>query len=205
MDKIDFKKEYKVFYNPPNKPEIVTIPQFQFLMIDGRGAPGCEAFQKAIEALFGVSYKVKFACKKGNPGTDYVVMPLEGLWWADDMNDFTAGNRDMWRWTLMMMQPDFVTAGMIQTTIQSAKANEANPALDQLRFEKFEEGLAAQIMHTGSFADEHPNIMKLHELIATNGGTFDGKTNKHHEIYLSDFRKTAPEKLKTVLRQPFKK
>jgi hypothetical protein len=202
MEKIDLKKEYKAFYNPSSqKPEIVTVPQFQFLMIDGRGAPGCADFQKAIEALFGVSYKAKFACKKA-PGMDYVVMPLEGLWWADDLNDFMAGNRDEWRWTLMMMQPDFVTADIIQTAIRSAKDNDTNPALDQLRFESFQEGLSAQILHIGPFADEHPNIVKLHELIKSTGGAL---IQKHHEIYLSDFRKTAPEKLKTVLRQPFKK
>lgn len=205
MEKIDLKKEYKAFYNPsPQKPEIVTVPQFQFLMIDGCGAPGCEAFQKSIEALYGVSYKAKFACKKA-PGMDYVVMPLEGLWWADDFNDFMAGNRDQWRWTLMMMQPDFVTVDIIQAAIKMAKENEPNPVLDQLRFETYAEGLSAQILHTGPFADEHPNIMKLHELIASTGGTFDEKAYKHHEIYLSDFRKTAPEKLKTVLRQPFRK
>lgn len=205
MEKIDLKKEYKAFYNPsPQKPEIVTVPKFQFLMVDGRGAPGCADFQKAIEALFEVSYKAKFACKKA-PGIDYVVMPLEGLWWADDLNDFMAGNRDEWRWTLMMMQPDFITLDMIQATIQSTKEKESNPALDQLRFETYAEGLSTQILHIGPFADEHPNILKLHELIESAGGTFDGKNQKHHEIYLSDFRKTAPEKLKTVLRQPFKK
>lgn len=202
MEKIDLKKEYKAFYNPSSqKPEIVTVPKFQFLMIDGRGAPGCPDFQKAIEALFGVSYKTKFACKKAS-GMDYVVMPLEGLWWADDLNDFMAGNRNEWRWTLMMMQPDFVTADIIQAAIRSAKENETNHALEQLRFEKYGEGLSAQILHTGPFADEHPNIMKLHDLIQSSGGTL---TQKHHEIYLSDFRKTAPEKLKTILRQPFKK
>ncbi|HEX3043132.1 MAG TPA: GyrI-like domain-containing protein [Bacillota bacterium] len=205
MEKLDLKKEHKAFYNSSAlKPVIVEVPKFQYLMMDGCGAPGGDNFQKAVAALFGVSYKVKFASKQAL-GNDYVVMPLEGLWWADDMEDFVKGNRERWRWTLMMLQPDFITPEMIGMAIQATKDRENEAALALLRLDSYEEGWAAQIMHIGSFAEEHPNIMKLHELIAAQGGKFDGKVLKHHEIYLSDFRKVAPEKLKTVLRQPFGK
>jgi hypothetical protein len=201
MEKLDYKKEYKSYYNPsPKIPEILEIPDFKFLMIDGTGMK--ESFQNAIQALFGVSFKAKFVMKK-EQGLDYVVMPLEGLWWADDMDDFMSGNKEKWNWTLMIMQPDFVTPEIIQASIQEAKKGESRDALDLLRLENYAEGLSAQILHVGSFSEEHPNIMRIHELIAENGGKFDGKRQKHHEIYLSDFRKTAPEKLRTVLRQPF--
>jgi hypothetical protein len=130
-------------------------------------------------------------------------MPLEGLWWADDMNDFVNGNRDKWRWTFMIMQPDFITVDIVEAAIQEVKKSKGSQALDLLRFEDYQEGLATQMMHIGPFSEEHQNIMKIHHIIEESGGTFDGKLQKHHEIYLSDFRKTVSEKLKTVLRQPF--
>lgn len=208
MEKLDFKKELKRFYNPSAKqPEIVEVPEFQFLMIDGVDArPESEGFQQAIQALFSVSYKTKFAIKKAK-NIDYGVMPLEGLWWADDMDDFLNGNKAKWKWTLMILQPDFVTQHDITESIQAARKKEPTEALNRLRLTHFKEGLAAQIMHIGPFSEEHDNIMKLHDLIKSQGGHFDGQAHvyKHHEIYLSDFRKTAPEKLKTVLRQPFSK
>lgn len=208
MQKLDFKKELNRFYNPSAKePEIVEVPEFQFLMIDGVDArPESEGFQRAIQALFSISYKTKFAIKKSR-NLDYVVMPLEGLWWADDMDDFISGNKERWKWTLMILQPDFVTQQDIDDAIQAAQKKELNEALNHLRLERFKEGFAAQIMHIGSFSEEHDNIMKLHDLIKSQGGHFDRQVEKqkHHEIYLSDFRKTAPEKLKTVLRQPFSK
>lgn len=201
-DKIDLKKEYKKFYNPSSKePEIIEAPEFKFLMIDGMGI-GNEEYQLSIQALFGVSYKTKFMIKKER-GIDYSVMPLEGLWWADDMNDFINNKKESWKWTLMIMQPDFVTNEIIQKAIKEVKNKKNNERLDYLRLENYKEGLSGQIMHIGPYSDEHQNILKIHKLIKENDGKFDGKIKKHHEIYLSDFRKTAPEKLKTVLRQPF--
>jgi hypothetical protein len=202
--KIDLKLELKKYYNPSAKtPEILEVPSFKYLMIDGISMDfGNEDSQNAIQALFGVSYKVKFTLKK-EQGLDYGVMPLEGLWWADDLNDFINGNRDKWQWTYMIMQPEFVASDLIQAAMKEVKKSKGLKTVDLLRLEDYEEGLTAQIMHIGPFSEEHPNIMKIHRFIKESGGTFDGKIQKHHEIYLSDFRKTAPEKLKTVLRQPF--
>jgi hypothetical protein len=205
MEKLDLKRELKEYYSPSaNGPVIVNVPSFKYLMIDGIGMDFDGESQKAIQALFGVAYKVKFMLKK-EQGTDFVIMPLEGLWWAEDMNDFVNGNREKWQWTYMIMQPEFVTVDIVQAAIKEVKAAKKDNTVDLLRFEKYHEGLSAQMMHNGSFSEEHPNIMKIHRLIEENGGIFDDNKLKHHEIYLSDFRKTAPEKLKTVLRQPFRK
>ncbi len=206
MAKIDFKKEMKNLYNPSAK-EVseVIVPAMNFLMIDGKGDPNTSnEFKDAIEALYPVSYTIKFDIKK-NQGKDFGVMPLEGLWWADDMNDFMTGNRDNWKWTLMIMQPEFITKELVDKSINTvAKKNlpaGGPPALSKIRFEKYDEGKSVQIMHIGPFAEEGPNIQKLHGRIKELGGKLSGK---HHEIYLSDMRKTAPEKLKTILRQPYK-
>ncbi|HBE77798.1 MAG TPA: hypothetical protein DDW65_08430 [Firmicutes bacterium] len=204
MEKTDLKKKYRQFYNPSSiTPAIVDIPEFQYLMIDGIGMDfGDETSQDAIQALFGVAFKIKFLSKKER-GIDYVVMPLEGLWWAEDMNDFINGNRDKWCWTYMIMQPEFVASDLMRAAIEEVKKSKTNKALERLRLEGYQEGISAQIMHIGPFAEEHPNIMKVHQFIEDNQGTLEDKRRKHHEIYLSDFRKTAPEKMKTILRQPF--
>ena len=202
--KLDLKKKFRELYRPPGRaPVIVDVPVFRYLMIDGTGAePGNEEFQNAIQTLFSVSYKSKFISKK-EIGTDYVVMPLEGLWWADDMSDFVAGRKELWRWTLMIMQPEFIEATTIDEAIEASRVKAPPAALEKLRLDDLDEGMSGQIMHIGPYSEEHDNIMKIHDLIHDKGGLFDGKAQKHHEIYLSDFRKTAPEKLKTVLRQPF--
>ena len=202
--KLDLKKEYRELYSPPGRdPVVVEVPPLKYLMIDGIDAePGNEAFQNAIQALFSVSYKTKFISKK-QLESDYVVMPLEGLWWADDMNDFVAGKKKNWRWTLMILQPGLVTLEMIDSAKDASGGKAPADSLEKLRLDELHEGLSAQIMHIGPYSEEHGNIMKIHELISGEGGSFEGTAQKHHEIYLSDFRKTAPEKLKTVLRQPF--
>jgi len=200
--KVDLKKELKQFYKPKIVPEIITVPPMNFLMIDGKGAIGGPIFQEAIEALFSVSYKTKFLAKKSIE-FDYTVMPLEGLWWADNMDDFEKGNKDNWNWTLMIMQPEQIADEMISSSVTEVKKKKDNKSLAHLRFETYNEGMAAQIMHIGPFSEEHENIMKLHTLIKDHGGSFDGKIHKHHEVYLSDFRKVDPEKMKVVLRQPF--
>jgi hypothetical protein len=205
MDKkLDLKRELKKYYNPSSSvPEIVDVPNFKYLMIDGIGMDFENGdSQNAIQALFGVSFKIKFMLKR-TQGIDYVVMPLEGLWWSDDLNDFVNGNRDKWRWTYMIMQPEFVTADLVQAALKEVKKSKANKLLDQLRFEDYQEGLSAQMMHNGPFSEEHPYIMEIHRLIKESGGNLMETTKKHHEIYLSDFRKTEPEKLRTILRQPF--
>ena len=127
-------------------------------------------------------------------------MPLEGLWWADEMSKF-AESKDKWKWTAMIMQPKYVTAEHVEAAITQTKKKKSLPALSELRFDCFHESLAAQIMHIGPFSNEGPNIAKIHAFIQNSGHKLSGK---HHEIYLNDPSKTAPEKLKTVLRQPMK-
>ena len=201
MRKIDLKKQFKELYSCPSKSPIeVDVPEMQFLMCDGKGAPESPEFAHAIEALFGLSYTMKFACKKGPLQIDYGVMPLEGLWWADDMSDFSSGNKQNWKWTLMIMQPEFVTEEMVAQATQQLKTKKNPKSLDSVRFEEMHEGKCAQIMHIGPFSEEAPTIAKLHAFIVSGGHKLSGK---HREIYLSDMRRTAPEKLKTIIRQPF--
>lgn len=202
MKRIDFKKELKHLYKPSAKNvEIVDVPAMDFLMIDGQGDPNSSRqYAQAVEALFATSYTLKFIIKKGGFEIDYGVMPLQGLWWADNMDDFVAGNRENWKWTMMIMQPDFITAPLVAQAIDQVGKKKNLPAVNQLRFEAFTEGKAAQIMHIGPFTEEGPTIARLHQFIEDSGYR---KSGRHHEIYLSDIRRAAPEKWKTVLRQPF--
>ncbi len=203
MQKIDYKKELKHLYKPSaKKVEIVDAPKMNFLMIDGQGDPNTsQAFQDAIETLYPLSYTLKFMIKKGDTEIDYGVLPLEGLWWADDMRSFTTGNKDEWKWTLMIMQPEFITQEMVQQAIEEVKKKKNPTSLSLVRFESFTEGKAAQTMHIGPFSEEGPTIERVHAFIKESGHELTGK---HHEIYLSDIRRAAPEKWKTVIRQPMK-
>ncbi len=203
MEKIDFKKRFKKLYNPSAKEVVVAdIPEMNLLMLDGIGDPNkAPEFKEAIEALYSVSYTLKFMLKKGKTAVDYVVMPLEGLWWADDISDFKAGKKERWKWTLMIMQPDFVTNDMVKKAIEEVGKKKELAAIAKIRFETLHEGLSAQIMHIGPYSAEAPTIQKIHDYMKENGYTFAGK---HHEIYLSDPRQTAPERLKTVIRQPIR-
>lgn len=200
MDKTDFKKEMKSLYSPGAKDFVlVDVPRMQFLMVDGMGDPNtAPAYANAVEALYSVSYALKFMSKKA-PGRDYAVMPLEGLWWADDMTDFTSGRRDGWRWTMMIMQPDWITSEMFAATRAKAAGN-LGAVPDRLRLEAFDEGLSAQILHIGPYSAEAPTIARLHNVFLPENGLVP--TGHHHEIYLGDPRKSAPEKLRTILRQP---
>jgi len=204
--KIDFKKSMKDFYEPNSKEVvIVNVPEMQFLMIDGKGSPGdSQEYLDALNALYPVAFKIKFISK--GKGKDYVVPPLEGLWWADNMADFTKGNRNKWKWTMMIMQPDWITQDIIDKAIKTTmnKKPELKNSISKLRLEKYKEGKAAQIMHIGPYSEEGPTIEKIHNFIKTNSGNFNGHNLKHHEIYLSDPRKAKPENMKTVIRQPFK-
>ncbi|AKG54015.1 hypothetical protein DGWBC_1370 [Dehalogenimonas sp. WBC-2] len=202
MEKIDYKKELKHLYNPPQKePVFIDVPPMNYLMVDGQGKPDSIEAQQAIQALYSVAYSLKFMIKKAME-VDYGVLPLEGLWWAEDMESFRAGDKNAWRWTYMIMQPDLINAEMVDTAVGEVKRKKRPAAIGKLRFESFDEGRSAQIMHIGSYADEGPNIEKLHTFIHNAGLTFDGKKQKHHEIYLSDPGRTAVEKLKTIVRQP---
>jgi hypothetical protein len=196
----DFKKAYKELYAPSAKHfTVVKVPALNYLMIDGKGEPESKSYQASVEALYTASYTLKFTIKKAG-GKLYGVPPLEGLWWAKDMSDFASLPKSAWLWTMMIPQPSFVTAKQAKDAIAAAYEKKGNPALKQLRFEKFTEGKAAQIMYIGAYKDEGPTIARLHEFIAEQGGKLRGK---HHEIYLGDPRRTAPSKLRTVIRQPF--
>jgi hypothetical protein len=204
MVKLDLKKEQKQLYAPSARDAaIVDVPPMLFLMIDGAGDPNtAPAYREAVEALFSVSYTLKFWIKKGDPVRDFVVMPLEGLWWADDPAEFAMPDKSGWKWTSLIRQPDFVTQEMVTAACEAASEKRELPALPLLKLETFHEGLSAQIMHIGPYAAEGPTVERLHRVIREKGYTPAGK---HHEIYLSDPVKTAPEKIKTVLRQPMQK
>ena len=201
MDKIDFKKTLKHLYSPsPNKIEIVDVPEMQFLMIDGEGNPNtAQEYKDALEALYGLAFSLKFMLKKRGGFPDYSVPPLEGLWWAEDMSVFVQEQKDEWIWTMMIMQPDFVTDEMVMGTSEELKKKKDPVSLPKIRLESYHEGQAAQTMHIGPYSTEGPTIQRLHDFIEESGHSLRGK---HHEIYISDPRRVAPEKMKTVIRQP---
>jgi len=203
MEKLDLRKQLKHLYNPSKKEfELTDVPAMKFVMIDGQGDPNTsEKFQSAMQALYSVVYTLKFEFKK-NQGIDYPVMPLEGLWWADDMEVFKIEKKADWKWTLMIMQPDVVSEKHFRSACEQAAAKKDLPELSSLRFEHFREGMSAQILYLGPYSDEGPTITRMHEFIHESGHMLHGK---HHEVYLGDPRRSAPEKLKTVLRQPVKR
>ena len=204
MSKVDFKKTLKHLYRPSAKKfEVVDVPPMNFLMIDGHGDPNtAQAYKEAVEALYVVAYKLKFVSKKALD-KDYVVPPLEGLWWAEDMTTFITREKTAWDWTMMIMQPEWITSALFAETRQLVEKAKPLPALSKMRLEGYHEGLAVQIMHLGSYDDEGPTLAKLHQEFLPQNDYLEA--GKHHEIYLSDPRRVAPEKLKTVLRQPVKK
>lgn len=199
--KIDLKKELKHLYHPsPKEAVVIEVPHMRFLTIDGYGSPNdSEIFSTSVEALYSLAYTIKFALKKGGIHPDYTVMPLEGLWWTDDMREFSVDNKDIWKWTLMIMQPEFVTETDFQNAVEQVLTKRKLARVQDVRFETFDEGNAAQIMHLGPFSEEGPTVQRLHSFIREKGYNL---RDKHHEIYLSDPRKAAPEKMKTVIRQP---
>ena len=202
MTKPDYKKDLKHLYFPPQgKFTVVDVPSMNFLMIDGHGDPNHSLqYQQVVEALYSLSYSLKFALKP--QGVEYSVAPLEGLWWMEDMREFSMQTKDRWDWRMMIMQPQPVTAELVARMTAEVQRKKDLPALEGLRFEAYEEGLAMQVMYLGAYADEGPTIARMHAFIAEQGYALRGK---HHEIYLGDPRRAAPEKLKTVIRQPIKK
>lgn len=202
MAKIDLKKDLKHLYNPSAKVVVATeIPPMNFLMVDGQGNPNTsQAYVEAVEALYALAYALKFKIKKNKAGADYAVMPLEGLWWAEGMSQFSVKNKEAWQWTMMIMQPEYVTVAVFKETLPEIAKKKNSIALANIRFERYPEGLSAQLKHIGPYAEEGPTVARVHDFILQSGHQPRGK---HHEIYLGDPRKTAPEKLKTVIRQPF--
>lgn len=202
--KYDVKRELKQCYSPRNTDwELVDIPELQYLAIDGRGDPNTSAaYRHAVEALYAVAYTVKFA-SKDDLGKDFVVGPLEGLWWADDMNDFRTRLKDNWRWTLMINMPDWITHDLVDDARLAAvvmKRKRESPAIAEIRSETLQEGTSAQVLHLGPYDNETPTLARLHhEYLPARNLRAAGL---HHEIYLSDPRRTDPARLKTILRQP---
>jgi hypothetical protein len=199
MEKLDFKKSLKHLYNPPaGKFTLVDVPNMNFLMVDGQGDPNkSPEFQQNTEALYTLAYTIKFALKPA--GVEFVVPPAEGLWWMEDMSEFSLASKDRWDWTLMMVQPEAVTLQLLDNARQQALRKKALPALEKVRLEAYREGLSVQIMYYGAYADEGPTIARMHDFIRDEGYVPNGK---HHEIYMGDPRRTPPEKLKTIIRQP---
>jgi hypothetical protein len=201
MTKADFKKTLDSYRAKSGEFRILEVPPMQYLMIDGHGDPNSsQEFADAVEALYPVAYKLKFASKQ-DLGRDYVVMPLEGLWWSKDMETFTtARDKSRWDWTIMSMVPDWITREMFHAPVAKVATKNPPTGLDRVRLETLEERHCVQTLHVGSFDDEAETLDRMHhEFIPRSGLRMIGK---HHEIYFSDFRKTEPSKLRTILRQP---
>lgn len=200
-DKVDFKKTLDSYRARRGQFRVVDVPDMQYLMIDGHGDPNTSTvFGETIETLYPVAYKLKFSSKQ-DLERDYVVPPLEGLWCADDMGTFTvARDKSRWDWTLMLMVPDWIGMDMFAAAVDEVRAKNNPAQLDQVRLDVLSEGRCVQTLHVGSFDDEAPVLARMHdEFIPGEGLQMSGK---HHEIYLSDFRKVAPERRRTILRQP---
>ncbi len=198
--KLDLKKERKALYTAKATPCVVQVPKQIIISIEGKGNPNTsQEFKDAVAALYPVAYKIKFSLKA--EGKDFSVMPLEGLWWMENMNEFSVENKDNWLWKIFLVQPDFVTEKHFSDALEITIKNKNLPLIDKMKYEILEEGSAAQVMYIGSYSNEGPTINAIHEFIKNSGHKLD---KKHHEIYLSDMRKVAPDKLKTIIRQPFK-
>jgi hypothetical protein len=203
MEKLDLKKQWKHLYDAKaGAIAPVEVPPLNCLMVDGEGDPNTvKSYGEAIEALYSISYNLKFAMKKGKRAIDYGVMPLEGLWWADDPNAFHQTNKSAWKWTALIVQPEFITRPDVDRAFDEVRKKKNPAALNRARFEMLAEGPSVQTLYIGPYSAEGPTIQRMHDFIHAAGKQLRGK---HHEIYLSDPRRTAPEKLKTILRQPMK-
>ncbi|MGP9606571.1 GyrI-like domain-containing protein [Glutamicibacter sp. 287] len=199
--KVDLKKTLPSYKAKHEVFGIVEVPELQYLMIDGHGDPNTSVeYAQALQALYPVAYKLKFMSKREH-GRDYVVMPLEGLWWAQDMSAFTEHrDKSQWDWTMMILQPEWIDSTMFETIREQLAEKEPPAALDKVRLEAFAEGLCAQTLHIGAYDDEAQTLHRMHRQFIPDQGL--ELTGKHHEIYLSDPRRVAPAKLRTILRQP---
>jgi len=204
MAKVDYKKELKQLYGGKvGKPVVVQVPKMNYIMISGTGDPNTsQEYSDAIQTLYPVAYAIKFISKI-KYGNDFSVLPLEGIWWTEDMASFSTKDKSNWLWTAMIMQPDVVNEAIYAQAVEQVRAKKSPKSLDKLRFESYDEGRSAQVMYSGPYSDEGPSIQALHQFIKQQGGVLDDNTKHHHEIYLGDPRRTAPEKLKTIIRQPF--
>lgn len=204
-DKFDYKKEFKDLYLPKSEARIVDVPEMNFIMVDGKGDPNGEEYQKAVELLYGLAYTIKMSYKGGkniDGYFEYVVPPLEGLWWVNE-DEFNLSQKDNWLWTALIRQPEFVTEEVFHWAIESLKKKKPEIDTSKAYLEKFKEGLCVQAMHIGPYADEPVTVKIMQDFMKENNLKDEtGRIRKHHEIYLSDPRKTLPSKLKTVVRHP---
>jgi hypothetical protein len=197
---VDLRRELSQLYTSPPIPALVDVPPLSYLMIDGRGDPNtAPEYRQAVQALYAVAYTIRFALKRSADPVDAPVMPLEGLWWAPDMATFTIEDKSDWQWTMLILQSEHVTPELTEDARQAAVRKKGLPGIDRVRLERYTEGRAAQVVHRGPYSAEGPTIEGLHRFIAGQGLVLRGK---HHEIYLGDPARTAPEKLRTIIRQP---
>ncbi len=197
-EKVDFKKTLETYRARAGEWDLIEVPDLAYLAIDGHGDPNAPAFAEAVSALYPVAYAMKFASKAA--GRDYVVPPLEGLWWADDPSAFASGDKSGWSWTVLILTPPWVDAAAVAAAIEATRPKGAPPRLEDVRRRMLSEGRSMQTLHIGSYADEGPTLKRLHQEILPSSGL--APRGRHHEIYLSDPGRTAPDKLKTILRQP---
>ena len=193
----------ETLYRATTTPRLVRVPQLRFLCLDGRGDPSSSAqFASAVQAVYAVSYGAKLAIEKSG-GPSYRMSPLEGLFWSEDPAAFTKGDKADWSWRLLIRQPDQVDALLARRVVEDVERKRQEPAVRDVQLVAWEEGPAAQVLHLGPYDAEAPTIARLHEYLAEQGLTFDGRRHKHHEIYLGDPRRAAPEKLRTIIRQSY--
>lgn len=196
----DLRRTHPDVWRARDEPELVVVPPIRYLMVDGTGDPRTvPAYTAAVQTLYAVSYGVR-GIVKASGGEPWTVMPLEGLWWADDLTTFTArAERDDWRWTMLIAQHDGVTDDLVTEALAIAVGKGKTPAADLLRYEVLDEGECVQVLHRGPYSAEGPAIERLHAFAADAGRALRGR---HHEVYLSDPRRVAPERMRTILRQP---
>ena len=198
--RVDLRRELQELYSATPVPVALEVPELPFLMIDGHGDPNtAPLYHEAVRALYALAYTVQFALKRGPAALDAPVMPLEGLWWTPDMATFTTEDKTAWDWTLMILLPDQATDDVVEHARTEAVRKKGLDAIGRVRRERLAEGLAAQVLHVGPYSAEGPTVERLHAFVAERGCLLSGK---HHEIYLGDPRRSAPERLRTILRQP---
>lgn len=208
MEKLDLTKRYKAYFSAKTNPEIVDLETARYLSILGKGDPSSEAFLADIQAIYPVAYALKFACKA--IGKDFAVSKLEGLWWFDEQRfaGLSAAEapqkvpRSEWEYRLLIRMPDFVQEKMVETAAETLRSKNKNDRTAAVHFFEMTEGKCVQMLHIGAYNSEPVSLQKIIDFCDVHGLVQNGL---HHEIYLSDFRKTEPEKLKTILREPVKK
>lgn len=200
METVDLRRALSELYSARSTPTLVEVPELSYLMIDGHGDPNiAPEYAEAVQALYSVAYTIRFALKRRADPVDAPVMPLEGLWWVPDMSTFSVADKSAWDWTLLILLSDHATPELVDEARATAICKKGLPRLDRVRLETYAEGRAAQVMHRGPYREEGATVEALHRFIADQGLALTGK---HHEIYLGDPRRAAPERLRTIIRQP---